>query len=68
MKLRISLKPCPVCGTEVKVRHGMGVTFFHCANKECMACVSFGGTKKTDFGTYEAENPVNNFNRRADNG
>ncbi len=69
MKLRISLKPCPFCGAEVKVRHGISnITFFQCPNDECLACVSFGGTKKTDFGTYEAENPINNFNRRVDNG
>lgn len=52
--------------------HGIGdVTFFQCPNGECLATVSFGGTKKVGFGAFqslEAESPINNFNRRADNG
>ncbi|MCX4357467.1 MAG: hypothetical protein OSJ43_14845 [Oscillospiraceae bacterium] len=69
MKSRISLKPCPFCGASVSAFRGTGnVTFFLCSNEECRALVSFGGNKQVAPDAVEAENPINNFNRRADNG
>ncbi len=70
MKAKIKVKPCPFCGTEaVKMYHGLNnVTFFLCTNKECSALVSFGGNKRVGNVAVEAENPLENWNRRADNG
>lgn len=68
MKSRISLKPCPFCGASVSAYRGTrNVTFFLCSNKECWALVSFGGDKQVAPDAVEAENPIKNFNRRADN-
>lgn len=67
MKSRISLKPCPFCGAEVKIINGLyNVTYFMCTHKECRAIVSFGGDKQISSNGREAENPVGNFNRRTD--
>lgn len=58
------LKCCPFCGHKVKERKDFcGITFFICTYWCCGACVSFHGID----GKYEAENPRENFNRRADN-
>lgn len=66
MKSRISVKPCPLCGKSVKIYRGLdNITFFRCDNEKCRALISFGGPKKTSSGTLEAENPIDNFNRRA---
>lgn len=60
------LKACPFCGKPIVKRIGLGgITYFECKNAECRAIVSFGGSKKLTPMTYEAENPVANFNRRA---
>lgn len=37
------------------------------ACEECRALVSFGGDKQVSPDAVEAENPIKNFNRRADN-
>lgn len=42
---------------------GLETTF-----RECRALVSFGGSKEIKRGIVEAQDPVKNFNRRADNG
>ncbi len=69
MKAKIKIKPCPFCGMgTIKMCHGVSdVTFFLCQNKECSALVSFGGSKRVGNGAVEAENPLENWNRRADN-
>ena len=41
------------------------IHFFEC--NKCGAVVSFTGRKKVTFGITEAENPIKNWNRRADN-
>lgn len=59
----IKLKTCPFCGHKVDERMDFrGITFFICTYGRCGACVSFHGIE----GIYEAENPRENFNRRAD--
>lgn len=69
MKSKIFLKPCPFGGAEVRTRKGINnITFFHCTDEKCRALISFGGDKVIDRGTVEARNPIDNFNRRADNG
>ena len=68
MESRISLKPCPFCGAEVKIKRGLhNVTFFLCTNEKCLALVSFGGDKQVGSDGFEAENPIDNFNRRTGN-
>lgn len=68
MKSRISLKPCPFCGASVSAYRGTrNVTFFLCSNEECRALVSFGGDRQVSPDTVEAESPIDNFNRRANN-
>lgn len=67
-KMTEELKPCPFCGGEVRARTGVGnIHFFECTYARCGAVISFRGTKRTSDGTYEAENPRENYNRRADN-
>lgn len=62
------LKPCPFCGNEVKERIGIGgIHFYECTYDRCGAVISFGGKKRTSGGAYEAENPRERFNRRAEN-
>lgn len=66
---KIELKPCPFCGADITIRHGLdNITFFQCTNQECRSLVSFGGSKEIKRGIVEAQDPVKNFNRRADNG
>lgn len=66
---KIELKNCPFCGGSVEVKKGaLGGTFFYCENeKECGAAVSFIKNEKNSKGAFEQENPINNFNRRAEN-
>lgn len=62
------LKSCPFCGAEIKARIGMGMlTYFYCQNQECGAITSFNGKKRIAPGVTEAENPIENFNRRPSN-
>ncbi len=66
MKSKINVKPCPFCGGAVKIYRGFdNIIFFRCDNTKCRALVSFGGNKQVARNTVEAENPVENFNRRA---
>lgn len=69
MKAKINVKSCPFCGnTAVKVYQGLNnIIFFLCENKECGALTSFGGSKQVSNGTMEAEHPLENWNRRAEN-
>ena len=60
----IKLKPCPFCGSVINFRIKT-IHFFEC--NKCGAVVSFTGRKKVTFGITEAENPIKNWNRRADN-
>ena len=63
-KTEKELKPCPFCGSVINFRIKT-IHFFEC--NKCGAVVSFTGRKKVTFGITEAENPIKNWNRRADN-
>lgn len=63
----IKLKPCPFCGHKVEETKSSfgGATFFICTYESCGAHITFYGNKHLTIGIDEAENPCENFNRRA---
>ncbi len=62
MKVRIKTSPCPFCGGEVKVTHGMtGVPFWFFRCKKCGAIVSFDN----DECNHNPEKAKGYFERRA---
>ena len=66
MESEISLKPCPFCGSPyIAVYQGEhNITFFQCIKDGCKAVVRFNGGKQVDNITFEAEDPIGNWNRR----
>lgn len=66
---KIELKNCPFCGENVTIKKGaLGGTFFYCTNEqECGASMCFVSKQRNSSGTFEPENPIENFNRRAEN-
>lgn len=59
------LKNCPFCGSKIKHTQARGLlNFFEC--QQCGAVVSFCGKKYKGSGIYEAEDPMKNWNCRAE--